>query len=80
MCLVRYELRFQNLWKMLLNRIQRFLIWSLENRIKVLIAIVICVVLSISLVPLKMIKSEYMPTADQGSIYTFYVAYRQVQL
>lgn len=46
---------------------ERILIWSLDNRKKVLLTVSVLVILSIALVPLKFISTEYLPTTDQGS-------------
>lgn len=46
---------------------KRFLIWSLNNRAKVLIVVSICVVLSIALIPLGFIGSEFISQSDQST-------------
>ncbi|HUI72152.1 MAG TPA: efflux RND transporter permease subunit [Spirochaetia bacterium] len=46
----------------------RFLRWCLANRWKVIIAIAVLVAGSISLLPLKVIQSEFLPTFDQSRL------------
>ena len=46
---------------------KRFLIWSLNNRWKVLSGVVICIILSVALIPLGMIGTEFMAQSDQSS-------------
>lgn len=47
---------------------KRFLLWSLENRAKVLISVIMCIVFSIALIPMKIITTEFMPQTDQSFI------------
>ncbi|AGF57751.1 HAE1 family hydrophobic/amphiphilic exporter-1 [Clostridium saccharoperbutylacetonicum] len=46
---------------------RKTLIWSLDNRKKVLAFVIAGVVLSVMLIPMGMIKSEFIPVADQSS-------------
>ena len=46
---------------------RKTLIWSLDNRKKVLAIVIAGVVLSVMLIPMGMIKSEFIPIADQSS-------------
>ncbi|MBI6874206.1 efflux RND transporter permease subunit [Clostridium aciditolerans] len=50
-----------------LEKYKAALIWSLEHRGKVLSAVIICIVLSVALIPMGILKSEFIPVADQGS-------------
>lgn len=50
-----------------LEKYKGTLMWSLENRGKVLSSVIICIVLSVALIPMGILKSEFIPTADQGS-------------
>lgn len=54
------------LLKNLLNYIKS-LIWSLDNRKKVLAIVIAGIVLSVALIPMGLIKSEFIPVADQSS-------------
>jgi HAE1 family hydrophobic/amphiphilic exporter-1 len=47
---------------------RRFLQWCLANRWKVIVVVVFLVAASISLLPLKVIQSEFLPTFDQGRL------------
>jgi HAE1 family hydrophobic/amphiphilic exporter-1 len=47
---------------------RRFLQWSLDHRAAVIIPVVLLVIGSIALVPLKVVETEFMPTADQGKL------------
>jgi HAE1 family hydrophobic/amphiphilic exporter-1 len=47
---------------------RRFLLWSLDHRAAVILPIVLLVAASIALVPLKVVETEFMPTADQGKL------------
>lgn len=51
----------------LVEAYKKTLIWSLDNRKKVLAIVVAGVVLSVALIPMGMIKSEFIPMADQSS-------------
>jgi Cation/multidrug efflux pump len=46
---------------------KKMLIWSLNNRVKVLAGLVACIVASISLVPLGLIGTEFMSNSDQST-------------
>lgn len=46
---------------------RKALIWSLDNRKKVLAIVIAGVVFSVALIPMGMIKSEFIPIADQSS-------------
>lgn len=50
-----------------LEKYKGTLMWSLENRGKVLSAVIICIVLSVALIPMGIIKSEFISTSDQSS-------------
>ena len=60
--------KFTNFMEIITNFYRKVLIWSFRHRIKVLVSIILCVVLSIALVPLNIVKTEYMPATDQGNI------------
>jgi HAE1 family hydrophobic/amphiphilic exporter-1 len=47
---------------------RRFLQWSLDHRAAVITPVVLLLVGSIALVPLKVVETEFMPTADQGKL------------
>jgi len=47
---------------------RRFLQWSLDHRAAVIVPVVLLVIGSIALVPLKVVETEFMPTADQGKL------------
>ncbi len=47
---------------------QRFLVWCLGNRWKVIIAVVVLLVASLALLPLKAIQSEFLPSFDQSKL------------
>ncbi len=47
---------------------RRFLQWSLHHRALIIVPIVVLLVASISLIPLKVIQTEFMPTADQSKL------------
>ena len=47
---------------------RRFLEWSLDHRVVVIVPVALLVVASISLIPLKVVETEFMPTADQGKL------------
>jgi len=46
---------------------KKSLIWSLDNRKKVLAIVIAGIVLSVALIPMGLIKSEFIPVADQSS-------------
>lgn len=46
---------------------KKSLIWSLDNRKKVLAIVFAGIVLSVALIPMGLIKSEFIPVADQSS-------------
>ncbi|WP_411682673.1 efflux RND transporter permease subunit [Clostridium thailandense] len=46
---------------------KRFLIWSLDNRWKVVTGLVACIVASVALVPLGFIGTEFMSNSDQST-------------
>lgn len=52
----------------LIDVYRKTLIWSLDNRKKVLALVIAGVVFSVMLIPMGMIKSEFMPMADQSFI------------
>ncbi|OOM77185.1 efflux RND transporter permease subunit [Clostridium sp. BL-8] len=45
---------------------KRFLLWSLDNRWKVVSIVMVMFTLSILLIPFKAIKTEFLPTTDQS--------------
>ena len=47
---------------------RRFLQWSLDHRAAVILPVVLLLAGSIALVPLKVVETEFMPTADQGKL------------
>jgi HAE1 family hydrophobic/amphiphilic exporter-1 len=47
---------------------RRFLTWSLDHRAAVIVPVVILVIASIALIPLKVVGTEFMPTADQNKL------------
>lgn len=47
---------------------KRLLLWSLDNRIKIIGIVTLGIVLSASLIPLKIITTEFIPVTDQGKI------------
>jgi hydrophobic/amphiphilic exporter-1 (mainly G- bacteria), HAE1 family len=47
---------------------RRFLEWSLNHRAAVILPVILLVAASIALVPLKVVETEFMPTADQGKL------------
>ncbi|WP_297421916.1 efflux RND transporter permease subunit [Clostridium sp.] len=51
----------------LVETYRKALIWSLDNRKKVLAIVVAGIVFSVALIPMGMIKSEFIPMADQSS-------------
>ncbi|MBV7275672.1 efflux RND transporter permease subunit [Clostridium sp. PL3] len=46
---------------------KRFLIWSLDNRWKVITGLIACIVASVALVPLGFIGTEFMSNSDQST-------------
>ncbi|WPC44203.1 efflux RND transporter permease subunit [Clostridium sp. JS66] len=61
------EIKKDGFFSKVLEKYKSTLIWSLEHRKKVLSAVIICIVLSVALIPMGILKSEFIPTADQGS-------------
>lgn len=51
----------------LLEKYRKTLKWSLDHRGRVLASVIICIVLSVALIPMGLLKSEFIPTADQSS-------------
>ncbi|EKQ57338.1 MULTISPECIES: efflux RND transporter permease subunit [unclassified Clostridium] len=51
----------------LVETYRKALIWSLDNRKKVLAIVIAGIVFSVALIPMGMIKSEFIPMADQSS-------------
>jgi HAE1 family hydrophobic/amphiphilic exporter-1 len=47
---------------------RRFLQWSLRHRALIIVPIILLLVGSIALIPLKVIQTEFMPTADQSKL------------
>jgi HAE1 family hydrophobic/amphiphilic exporter-1 len=47
---------------------RRFLQWSLAHRAAVIVPVALLLIGSLALVPLKVIQTEFMPTADQGKL------------
>jgi len=47
---------------------RRFLLWSLDHRAAVIVPVAVLVVASIALIPLKVVGTEFMPTADQNKL------------
>ncbi|WP_411681412.1 efflux RND transporter permease subunit [Clostridium thailandense] len=61
------ELKKDGFFSKVLEKYKSILIWSLEHRKKVLSSVIICIVLSVALIPMGILKSEFIPTADQSS-------------
>ncbi|KGK88194.1 efflux RND transporter permease subunit [Clostridium sp. HMP27] len=61
------EIKKDGFYNKFLEKYKSTLMWSLENRGKVLSSVIICIVLSVALIPMGILKSEFIPTADQGS-------------
>jgi HAE1 family hydrophobic/amphiphilic exporter-1 len=47
---------------------RRFLTWSLDHRAAVIVPVLILVIASIALIPLKVVGTEFMPAADQNKL------------
>ncbi|HET6450061.1 MAG TPA: efflux RND transporter permease subunit [Spirochaetia bacterium] len=47
---------------------RRFLVWSLDHRPLVIVPVAVLVLASIALIPLKVVGTEFMPTADQNKL------------
>lgn len=54
-----------------IEKYERILRWSLINPVKIISAITVCFIAAVSLVPLGVIGSEYMPKTDEGSFRIF---------
>lgn len=61
------EIKKDGFFSKVLEKYKNTLIWSLEHRKKVLAAVIIGIVLSVALIPMGILKSEFIPTADQSS-------------
>ncbi|MBV7272509.1 efflux RND transporter permease subunit [Clostridium sp. PL3] len=61
------EIKKDGFFSKVLEKYKGTLIWSLEHRKRVLSAVIICIVLSVALIPMGILKSEFIPTADQSS-------------
>lgn len=61
------EIKKDGFFSKVLEKYKSTLIWSLEHRGKVLSSVIICIVLSVALIPMGILKSEFIPTADQSS-------------
>lgn len=61
------EVKKDGFFSKVLEKYKSALLWSLEHRKKVLSAVVICIILSVALIPMGILKSEFIPTADQNS-------------
>jgi Cation/multidrug efflux pump len=61
------ETKKDGFFSKVLEKYKSTLMWSLEHRGKVLSAVIICIVLSVALIPMGILKSEFMSTADQSS-------------
>ncbi|MBE6066935.1 MAG: efflux RND transporter permease subunit [Clostridium lundense] len=61
------EIKKDGFYSKFLEKYKSTLMWSLENRGKVLSGVIICIGLSLALIPMGIIKSEFIPTTDQGS-------------
>lgn len=61
------EIKKDGFFSKVLEKYKNSLIWSLEHRKKVLAAVIIGIVLSVALIPMGILKSEFIPTADQSS-------------
>lgn len=61
------ETKKDGFFSKVLEKYKNILMWSLKHRGKVLSAVVICIVLSVALIPMGILKSEFIPTADQSS-------------
>lgn len=48
------------------NKYRSFLVWCLNNRFKIISIVTIGLILSISLIPAKVITTEFMPSSDQS--------------
>lgn len=46
---------------------KKMLIWSLNNRLKVLSSLIICIIVSVALIPLGFIETEFMSNSDQSA-------------
>lgn len=62
------EIKKDGFFSKVLEKYKSTLIWSLKHRGKVLSAVIMCIVLSVALIPMGILKSEFIPTADQGSL------------
>ncbi|WP_026485760.1 efflux RND transporter permease subunit [Caldanaerobius polysaccharolyticus] len=58
---------FQNKLKALTERYRRFLIWSIDNRWKIVSLVLIAFIASILLIPLNYITAEFLPNTDQSA-------------
>ena len=47
---------------------RRFLVWSLDHRAAVIVPVAALVVAAIALIPLNVVQTEFMPTADQNKL------------
>ncbi|WML36989.1 efflux RND transporter permease subunit [Clostridium sp. OS1-26] len=61
------EVKKDGFFSKVLEKYKSVLLWSLEHRKKVLSAVIICIILSVALIPMGILKSEFIPTADQNS-------------
>lgn len=61
------EIKKDGFFSKVLGKYKSALLWSLEHRKKVLSAVIICIILSVALIPMGILKSEFIPTADQSS-------------
>ncbi|KAJ49080.1 HAE1 family hydrophobic/amphiphilic exporter-1 [Clostridium tetanomorphum] len=64
----KIENKISNLFEGTVKLYKKILIWSLDNRGKVLTIVFIMIVFSISLIPMKFINSEFIPQTDQSSL------------
>ena len=64
---VQPEFKKEGLFAKVTQKYRATLLWSLEHRKRVLLYVVTSIVLSIALVPMGVLKTEFVPTADQSS-------------
>jgi hydrophobic/amphiphilic exporter-1 (mainly G- bacteria), HAE1 family len=61
------EIKKEGLFVKVTKKYRDTLIWSLEHRKRVLVYVMAGIILSIALVPMGVLKTEFVPTADQSS-------------
>ena len=61
--------RFSKLFeRIVVHRYQRLLKWSLSNRWKIIVIVIAGIAVSVSMIPLGVIQSEFLPGIDQGKL------------